>query len=53
MTDETAEKSEQVQQAPRWVPLSDEDRRLLAALLAELLGRRKDGRSNQNADAQA
>jgi hypothetical protein len=44
MTDETADKSGQVHQAPRLVPLSEEDRRLLAALLDELLGKTKDGR---------
>jgi hypothetical protein len=44
MTDETADKSGQVQQAPRSVPLSEEDRRLLAALLDELLGKTTDGR---------
>ena len=44
MTDEAAERNEQVQQAPRSVPLSGEDRRLLAALLDELLGNTKGGR---------
>ncbi len=51
MTDETTEKHEQVQQAPRLVPLSDEDRRLLAALLDELLGNAKDGRPAAPQDA--
>jgi hypothetical protein len=44
MSDETAEEHEQVRQAPRSVPLSGEDKRLLAALLDELLDNTKDGR---------
>lgn len=45
MIDDTAEKRETVRQAPGSVPLSDEDRRLLAALLDELLGSKtKDSR---------
>jgi hypothetical protein len=44
MTDETAERNDQVRPAPRSVPLSGEDRRLLAALLDELLADTKDGR---------
>jgi hypothetical protein len=44
MTDETADGNEQARQAPQSVPLSGEDRRLLAALLDELLADTKDGR---------
>ena len=43
MTEETAQKAEQAEHAPRSVSLSDEDRRLLAALLDELLGKTRDG----------
>ncbi len=44
MTDETAEANDQLRQAPRSVPLSGEDRRLLAALLDELLADTTDRR---------
>jgi hypothetical protein len=44
MSDDTAQEPEQPAQAPRSVSLTDEDRRFLAALLAELVGTTKDGR---------
>jgi len=44
MADETAQKVEPEEHAPRAASLSAEDRRLLAALLDELLGKTKDDR---------
>jgi hypothetical protein len=44
MSDETAQKMEQAAQAPRSVSLTDGDRRLLAALLDELVGTTNNGR---------
>jgi hypothetical protein len=44
MTDESTREIKQAQPAPRSESLTDEDRRLLAALLDELLGMATDGR---------
>jgi hypothetical protein len=44
MSDDTAQRLEQATQAPRSVSLTDGDRRLLAALLDELVGKTNDGR---------
>jgi hypothetical protein len=43
MSDDTAQEPEQPAQAPRSISWTDEDRRLLAALLADLVGMTKDG----------
>jgi hypothetical protein len=47
MPDDTPEQSPH---APRSVSLTDEDRRLLAALLDELIGKTKDGRPPPGAE---
>jgi hypothetical protein len=44
MTDETSQAAATAEPAPRPVSLSEEERRLLAALLDELLGKTPDGR---------
>lgn len=44
MPDDTAQEPEQSAQAPRPVSLTDEDRRLLAALLDELVGKTTNDR---------
>jgi hypothetical protein len=43
MPDDTAQEPEQCPQAPRSLSLTDEDRRLLASLLDELVGNTKNG----------
>jgi hypothetical protein len=42
MSDDSAQEPEQPAQAPRPVSWTDEDRRFLAALLAELVGKTKE-----------
>lgn len=44
MSDEAPKEIEQAQQPPRPAWLTDEDRRLLTALLDELLGKTQEGR---------
>jgi hypothetical protein len=44
MPNDTAQEPERSPLAQRSVSLTDEDRRLLAALLDELIGKTKDGR---------